>query len=285
VTVIEEVGSITYVGAGMMGCVNSLVAAGSGYDVVLHDRSADMLAAVADRHAEIGAFLTASGYCDEAGLTAALQRVSVEADLELSLAAADLISESIFEDRGIKRAVHADIDRLAPPDAIQTTNTSALMVSDIEDVVDRGAKFASLHSRLDLMHDSWQRPVGDPFRAALRQRVVPLLADHIEAGRLGQKSGAGFYSYPGPVYQTADFVGSEPVSSVASDALFAALVCSAVNVVANDVADPADVDMAWAAATGLPDSPFCPPGQPRPRRVHLDAARAGAVRTARPSGC
>ena len=109
---------------------------------------------------------------------------------------------------------------------------------------------------LDLMRDSWRRPSKDAHREALRTRIEPFLAEYVDNGRLGQKSGSGFYTYPEPAYQQPDFADAEPASEIASKALLGALVAAAVTIEANDVADRADIDKAWCAATGQPVGPF-----------------------------
>jgi len=47
---IEEIKTVCFVGAGTMGCVNSLVSAISGYNTVLYDVAADNLNQVPERH-------------------------------------------------------------------------------------------------------------------------------------------------------------------------------------------------------------------------------------------
>jgi len=143
---IEEIQKVCYVGAGTMGCANSLVAAVSGYDVVIYDVSSESLAEVRDKHREMGAFLVSSGYCSVEQLEASAARIVCEKNLQDAIANADLVSESIIEDLDIKREVFKELDKLCPPNAILTTNTSGLLVSDIEDVVERGDRFAALHS-------------------------------------------------------------------------------------------------------------------------------------------
>ncbi|MFZ9084304.1 MAG: 3-hydroxyacyl-CoA dehydrogenase NAD-binding domain-containing protein [Ilumatobacteraceae bacterium] len=345
---IDEIRTVAYVGAGMMGCVNSLVAAVSGYQVVLYDASVDMLASVVERQAGIGAYMVGIGYCTPDALTAGLGRVTTASELAAALVGADLVSESIYEDREAKRSVFERVEELASSDTIITTNTSALMVSDLEDVVERGDRFAALHSHLgaplydivggprtspetidilrrfveslggtpmvlkkehpgyvfnsmngqvmlmamqlvldrratvedvdrawmtdrsapmgpfgmmdlfglDLMRDSWSTPTNDAHREAVRKRVEPFLTEMVDAGRLGQKSGSGFYTYPQPAYQQADFADAEPPSKTASNALMAAVVIAAMRIEANDVADRADIDAAWCAATGQTTGPF-----------------------------
>lgn len=129
-----------------MGCANSLVAAVSGYDVVIYDVSKDSLAQVVEKHKEMGAYLVGSGYCSVEQLEASAGRISCEQDLHIAVENADLVSESVIEDLRIKREVHAELDKLCPAKTILTTNTSGFLVSDIDDVVGRGDRFAALHS-------------------------------------------------------------------------------------------------------------------------------------------
>lgn len=145
---IPEIGTVCYVGAGTMGCYNSLAAAVSGYQVVLYDVDARTLEQVGERHREMAAMLIGGGYCSESDIAAALYRVTVQADLGQAVARADLVSESVAENLQIKREVHQQLDELCPPGTILTTNSSALPVSAIEDVVERGDRFAALHSHL-----------------------------------------------------------------------------------------------------------------------------------------
>jgi 3-hydroxybutyryl-CoA dehydrogenase len=293
-------------------------------------------------------FLVDSGYCSRDDFERARGRISIAADLTQATANADLVSESVFEDLGLKRELHRQLDEVCPPATLLTTNSSALMVSEIEDVVARGARFAALHSHLgallfdivggprtspetidvlrryvlslggtplvlkkehpgyvfnamngpvlamalrlaledratkeevdrawmsarqapmgpfgmmdlfglDLMLDSWRRPSASPSREALRARVLPFLTGYVEAGKLGLKTGQGFYDYPAPAFQAPTFLAAEPVSRVASDALLSTLVCGALSLVANEVAEPAQVDLAWTAATGQAIGPF-----------------------------
>ena len=131
-----------------MGCYNSLTAAVSGYQVVLYDIDTATLEKVRERHREMGAMLVAGGYCSESDITEAFDRVIVRADLGKATEQADLISESVAENLEIKRKVHQLLDEVCPAKTIITTNSSALPVSTIEDVVARGDRFAALHSHL-----------------------------------------------------------------------------------------------------------------------------------------
>jgi 3-hydroxybutyryl-CoA dehydrogenase len=143
---IPEINTVCYIGAGTMGCYNSLAAAVSGYRVVLYDLDEKVLQQVGERHREMAGLLVGGGYCSEDAIAAGLQRVFTETDLEQATAEADLVSESVVERLDIKRGVHRRLDEVCPADAILTTNSSALPVSALEDVVTRGDRFAALHS-------------------------------------------------------------------------------------------------------------------------------------------
>jgi 3-hydroxybutyryl-CoA dehydrogenase len=351
---IADISQVCFVGAGTMGCANSLTAAVSGYEVSLYDVSEEGLAAVDARYEEMGDFMVASGYCDPDDLLAGRGRVSLTADLDAAAGRADLVSESVFEQLDIKRDVHGRLDRICPPHTILTTNTSALLVSDIEDAVERGDRFAALHSHLasllvdivagprtsprtidtlrdyvislgatplvlkrehpgyvvnsllgplmaaalgllvgrgidaevvdrawmadrrapigpfglidlfgiDLVLDGWTRrasePEPDPVRGDLTRRSLPVLRAHVDAGRLGMKSGEGFYRYPDPAYQQPDTdqPADPEVAAEAVTVLTDELVAAAREIVDADVVDPEQVDEAWIVATGLDEGPL-----------------------------
>lgn len=229
---ISEIHTVCYVGAGTMGCYNSIAAAVSGYEVVLHDVDEATLGQVPRRHAEMAAFLVGGGYCAKDAIPAALGRVSLVADLAEATAGADLVSESVFERLDIKRETHRQLDEVCPPRTILTTNSSALLVSEIEIAVGRGDRFAALHSHLGApLVDI----VGGPRTSAatidiLRRYVlstggVPLILKK---------------EYPGYVL----------------NAMLGPLLGSALALVVDGIAAPEDVDRAWMTGRTAPMGPF-----------------------------
>ena len=126
-----RIDNVCFVGAGTMGAANSLVAAASGYNVVIYDVSRESLAAVPQKHEEMGGYLVSIGFCTAQHVADSARRIRAEADLARAVEAADLVSESVVEVLEVKRDVHARIDALAPERTIQTTNTSGFLVSEI----------------------------------------------------------------------------------------------------------------------------------------------------------
>ena len=111
---VAEIKKVCFVGAGTMGSSNALVAAISGYNVELYDISEETLKQVPKRFKEFAPFLIGGGYCTAAQLGAAFPRISAGTDLAKATANADLVSESAYEDRDVKRDIHQRIDSLCP---------------------------------------------------------------------------------------------------------------------------------------------------------------------------
>lgn len=144
---INEIDKVCLIGAGTVSCWNSLVMAHGGYECIIYDISEDMLASGSERQLGMVQMAIDMGLFTEEQVNIARQRISYNASLESALQGADLISESIPEKIELKRQVHAQLDDLADEGAILTTNTSSLLVSEIECAVSdtRKARFAAMH--------------------------------------------------------------------------------------------------------------------------------------------
>ena len=144
-------GHVCFIGAGTMGCYNALLASLAGYDAVIYDISRETLFGVPQAISAMGAQMVAAGLQDVDAVEGAKSRIATQHDLTAALYGAKLVSESIFENLEIKRELFADLDARCPSDVMLTTNSSSLMVSDIEDALVDGSRFAALHSHLGAM--------------------------------------------------------------------------------------------------------------------------------------
>ncbi len=145
---ISEIKKVCFVGAGTMGCYNSLLAGIAGYETAVYDISEEALKGVAKGQEQLGNFLTAMGTFDKEAVLKGRNRVCLESNPKEAVKHADLLSESVFEKLDLKRQIHRQFDELCPPGTILTTNTSTFMASEIEDVVRRGDRFAAMHFHL-----------------------------------------------------------------------------------------------------------------------------------------
>jgi 3-hydroxybutyryl-CoA dehydrogenase len=113
---------IAVIGAGLMGHGIAQVFALAGHDVTT-DADAPTLATAVDR---IRANLTDLG--DD---VTALTRVHTNPDLSDSVRDAGYIVEAVREDLDVKRALFAEIERVAQRDAIVASNTSVIPITAI----------------------------------------------------------------------------------------------------------------------------------------------------------
>ena len=139
---IERVG---IVGAGTMGRGIARVAAAAGLEVRLHDLSDEALRAALD---SIRAGLDRDverGRASREEAEAALGRIAAAADLAGAAAGAHLVIESAPEALDLKRRLFAELDRLAPPEALLASNTSSLSIDLIAAATERPERVVGTH--------------------------------------------------------------------------------------------------------------------------------------------
>ena len=67
----------------------------------------------------------------------ALAAVRETTDLSEAVDGADFVIEAVFEDLELKRSVFAELDQVAPPDAVLASNSSTMGISKIADATSR----------------------------------------------------------------------------------------------------------------------------------------------------
>jgi 3-hydroxybutyryl-CoA dehydrogenase len=173
---------------------------------------------------------------DEAGLLAAGEAeqaaglIGSGCDLDALLPEADLVIESIVEDVGVKQELFARMDRLARPGAILASNTSGLSITAIAARCQRPERVVTTHF--------WNPPhlmplveivAGDKTAPEIVQTLKVLLTACGKA----------------PVVVKKDRPGQ------LGNRLQMALFREAAHIVAEGIADPADVDRAASLGFGL----------------------------------
>ncbi len=132
------------VGAGLMGSGIAQVAAAAGWDVTLRDVTDEALA-----RGRAGIERSLSRFVDKGKLSrddadTALARITTTTDLGC-VGEAGLVVEAVFESLEVKSEVFAELDRLAPPDAVLATNTSAIPITRIAAVTQRPESVVGTH--------------------------------------------------------------------------------------------------------------------------------------------
>jgi 3-hydroxybutyryl-CoA dehydrogenase len=171
--IVEEIKKVVFVGGGTMGSFNSMVAAAAGYPVTVYDESPQALAALIDRQKAWGEVLIERWQTPRERIEHGLQTILWTNDPAEAAADADLLSESVFERLDLKRKTHRMFDERCPPKTIMTTNTSTLLLSDIESAVQRGDRFAAMHfHQPNILADLVAGPRTSPGTMDLLKRYI-----------------------------------------------------------------------------------------------------------------
>ncbi|MFB6250872.1 MAG: 3-hydroxyacyl-CoA dehydrogenase NAD-binding domain-containing protein [Halobellus sp.] len=142
---IDDVNTITVLGAGSMGHGIAEVAALAGFEVRLRDIEA---AFVEDGYEEIEWSLdklVEQEQLEPDDAAATLDRLSTYVDLGDAVEDADVVIEAVPEKLGIKKDVYQDLETVAPNGAVFATNTSSLSITELASVTDRPERFCGMH--------------------------------------------------------------------------------------------------------------------------------------------
>jgi 3-hydroxybutyryl-CoA dehydrogenase len=137
--------TVAVIGAGTMGHGIAYAAVVSGYDTRLYDVSDAQLTKARGGVEEILARAVALGKATTPDVDRALARLTTTSDLTAALDGVDFVIEAAPERVEIKVRLMADIDRLAPSEAIIATNTSALSITEMAGVLARPSRVAGMH--------------------------------------------------------------------------------------------------------------------------------------------
>ncbi len=107
---------------------------------------------------------------------------------------------------------------------------------------------------MDIVVESVNRekfPSNPQIAAALAAYLQP----YLDRGDLGMKTGRGFYDYPEPEFQTPKFLANAQEDTALSAPMVNTVLATALTLVAEDYAEPHDVDKSWM----LTHNPECGP--------------------------
>lgn len=141
---LQPIQRVGVVGAGVMGSGIAHWLAAHGIDVAMRDVRADILEA---------GLIAVRGLFDEAvrrgkltagGANSALRRVSTSTGWD-GFETCELVIEAIVENREEKRALFTELARVAPPNAILASNTSAIPIEEIAGPIPAPGRTLGIH--------------------------------------------------------------------------------------------------------------------------------------------
>ena len=139
---------VCFIGAGTMGCFNSLLASAAGYECVIYDPCEESLKNRASNQLKLIDFLNHENFFKGVDVNTAIKKIYDCSDLKLALDGADLISESIPENLELKNELFQKLEGLVGKKTIITTNTSGLSLEALSNQINPRYQFAAMHFHL-----------------------------------------------------------------------------------------------------------------------------------------
>ena len=136
---------VTVIGSGTMGNGIAHVAAQAGLEVTLYDIAEDALARGMAAIARNLERQVRAGRLEEDRRTAALGRIRTTTDLADAASETECAIEAAPEQAALKYRLFAELDRLAPPEAILASNTSSISITAIAANTNRPDRVIGMH--------------------------------------------------------------------------------------------------------------------------------------------
>lgn len=147
----------------------------------------------------------------------------------------DFVIECVPEQISLKKRVLRQASRLFPPPTIIASNSSYFVPSLLGQFVEHPERFAHFHLHVPVLKDSVADICGGPETSPETLEKLKALSEEI-----GQAPLVLNREHPGYVFNW----------------MLQAMLKAALELSAQDVADPEDIDRSWKAVTGMPLGPF-----------------------------
>jgi 3-hydroxybutyryl-CoA dehydrogenase len=231
----SEIKNVVVVGAGAMGSQIGMICALAGVHATVTDIAEPALDKAETELRQRLSRDVEKGRRSQLQVDEAFGRLFFSTDLNRAASTADYVIEAAVEKLDVKRALFADLDRVAPPHAILATNSSSIVSSRIADATGRPDRVCNLHF----------------FNPALIMKCVEVVRgpqtsdDTVEisvalAKRLGKTPVVLEREIPG-------FIANRILGAVRDEAIY---------LLENGIASVADIDTACRTALGYPMGPF-----------------------------
>jgi len=226
---------IGVVGAGLMGAEIALIHALAGHEVLLADRTEELVARALVRLKELLEKGVPRGFWAADAIAPALARIAAAADLA-RFADRDIVIEAVFENEEVKAETWRKLDAICGAGAIFATNTSSIAISTLASYVApaRRERFIGMHY----------------FSPVSRMKLIEIIPAFDTAESTIET-----------VIRIAKGAGKTPirvkdVTGFAVNRMLTAFFIEAVKLVEEGVATPEDLDLACRLGLGHPVGPF-----------------------------
>lgn len=165
----------------------------------------------------------------------ALEKIKITIDQKEALEDTDLVIESITENIEIKRNLYQQIANQLPEKTVIVTNSSTLLPSKMAEYTNRPNKFLSMH----FANSIW------------KNNIVEVMGH--------EKTDKQYFE---EIIEFANSINMIPLSVTKEksgyllNSMLVPFLLSALDLYANGVSDPENIDKAWTLGTGAPKGPF-----------------------------
>jgi enoyl-CoA hydratase/3-hydroxyacyl-CoA dehydrogenase len=142
---LEDIETITVLGAGTMGHGIAEVAALAGYEVRLRDINEELVEEGYEQITWSLDKLAEKDRISEAARDEATDNVTPVVDMADAVDETDVVIEAIVENMDIKQDVYEEVSEHAPDRTIFASNTSSLSITDLSEATDRPEQFCGMH--------------------------------------------------------------------------------------------------------------------------------------------
>jgi 3-hydroxybutyryl-CoA dehydrogenase len=231
---VSEIKKVTVFGAGTMGNQIAFRTAKSGYEVTLHDVSAEQLA----KARELFSTLLAKGQREKENASSDAQsimgRISFSDNLEEAVKDSDLVCESIYENIQAKTDLFTKLGKACPEKTIITTNSSSFLPSMFAEASGRPDRFLAFH-----------------FHELTRSSIVDLMV-HPSTSKAAIDA---LFSFAKSIGQIPVLIEKESVGYI-FNRMLGAINDAAIDLVLDGVASVEEVDRCWMGVNHQPIGPF-----------------------------
>ena len=142
---VEDVKTVSIIGAGLMGHGIAQVFAQAGYNVLLRDIKQEFLSNAVSKMKENLQKLSAAGLVRKEEIDATISRVKTTLDMKEALTNSDFMIEAATENIDLKKQIFREASKFAPERAVLATNTSGLPILGVAGVTNRPGKVIGTH--------------------------------------------------------------------------------------------------------------------------------------------
>ncbi len=161
--------------------------------------------------------------------------IKIELDMAKAVADADIVIESMSEDPEAKIGVYEKMKDLLPEKTILVTNSSTMLPSRFAEYTGRPEKYLALHFANTIWKNNTAEVMGHPGTdKAIYDKVVAFASDINMVPLQLHKEQPGYIL----------------------NSMLVPFLSAAQALWANEVSDPATIDLTWKLATGAPAGPF-----------------------------